>query len=57
MDIMVQVSAVKAAIAKTGVLIFEMHMRNCMSELWKQGKCDQDKMVSDLTEVMCKFIK
>lgn len=54
-DILIQVSAVRAAISKVGVLIMENHIKECVAEaLTGENK---DEKLDELVNVVTKFIK
>lgn len=54
-DVLVQVAAVKAAMNKVGMALFEGHARGCMQAAVHRGEGDQS--VSELMEVLDKFIR
>lgn len=53
-DILIQVAAVRAAINKVGILIFEEHSRNCLEKAYKDENCDS---LESLIDVLNKFVK
>jgi DNA-binding FrmR family transcriptional regulator len=54
-DILIQIAAVRAALDKVGLIILENHSRECLRQAMENGK--QEEMVSELIEVLKKFIK
>lgn len=54
-DVLVQVAAVRAALNKVGMALFEGHARGCMQAAVKRGEGDQS--VSELMEVLEKFVR
>lgn len=53
-DILIQVAAVRAAINKVGILIFEQHSRTCLKNALKQN---DNEALDNLIEVLNKFVK
>lgn len=56
-DILIQVAAVRAAINKVGVLIFENHSRECLQKAVEKDINLQDESIDELITVLSKFIK
>jgi DNA-binding FrmR family transcriptional regulator len=54
-DILIQIAAVRAALDKVGLIILENHSRECLRQAIKNG--EQEEMISELIEVLKKFIK
>lgn len=54
-DVLVQVAAVRAALNKVGMALFEGHARGCMQAAVRRGEGDQS--VSELMEVLEKFVR
>ncbi|AHF10137.1 MULTISPECIES: metal-sensitive transcriptional regulator [Dehalobacter] len=52
-DILVQVAAVKAAINKVGIMIFEEHSRTCLKGALE---AENDKALDDLIDMMNRFV-
>ncbi len=52
-DILVQVAAVKAAINKVGIMIFEEHSRTCLKDALVT---ENDKALDDLIDMMNRFV-
>lgn len=52
-DILVQVAAVRAAINKVGILIFEKHSKTCLTGLTDEKNEEVDKLIEDLN----RFVK
>jgi len=57
MDIMVQISAIRAAVSKTGVLIVENHLNECLVRAVEGKDNDREQALKDLAEVLNKLIK
>lgn len=53
-DILVQVAAVKAAINKVGILIFEEHSKTCLKDALS---ANNNEALDDLIGVLNRFIK
>lgn len=53
-DILIQVAAVRAAINKVGILIFEEHSKTCLKDALQS---DSDVALDDLIDVLNRFIK
>lgn len=57
-DILVQISAAKAAIDKVGKIIFENHIKGCVAESIKHESEDEsDKLIEELMKNIYKFMK
>lgn len=54
-DILVQVAAVKAALNKTGTLIFEHHAKECLTKSLESKS--QEEVIKELMQVLTSFIK
>jgi DNA-binding FrmR family transcriptional regulator len=54
-DILVQVAAVRAALNKVGLALFEGHARGCMQAAVRRG--EGDAAVTELMDVLDKFVK
>jgi len=55
MDVLVQISAVRAAISKVGVMIFENHSKKCLTEaLLGENK---EQKLEELISVLNSYIK
>jgi len=52
-DILVQVAAVKAAINKVGIMIFEEHSRTCLKDALET---ENDKALDDLIVLLNRFV-
>ena len=57
MDILVQISAIRAAVSKVGVLIIENHLHECLTKAVEGEAKDRGRALHDLVEVINKFIK
>lgn len=55
MDILIQISAINAALKKVGFNIAERHMKHCVKEAIETG--DGDAAIKELLEVMGQFTK
>jgi len=53
-DILIQVAAVRAAMNKVGILIFEEHSRTCLDKACKE---DNNESLESLIEVLNRFVK
>jgi len=54
-DILVQIAAVRAALNKVGLIIFEDHTKGCVAEAIQND--NGDKKVHELIDVLSKFIR
>jgi DNA-binding FrmR family transcriptional regulator len=54
-DILIQIAAVRAALNKVGLIIFEDHTRGCVTEAIQSDI--GDKKIHELIDVLSKFIK
>lgn len=54
-DILVQISAIQAALKKVGLSISERHMKHCVTHAIKTG--DGDEAIDELIEVMKHYAK
>lgn len=54
-DVLVQVAAVRAALNKVGMSLFEGHARGCMAAAAKRG--EGDAAAAELMEVLAQFVK
>ncbi|MCR4442045.1 MAG: metal-sensitive transcriptional regulator [Peptococcaceae bacterium] len=57
MDILVQISAIRAAVSKVGIMIFENHAKKCLSNGLKGDAKEREALLADLMSVMSNFIK
>ncbi|MFC4404143.1 metal-sensing transcriptional repressor [Gracilibacillus xinjiangensis] len=55
MDILVQISAIQAALKKVGYSVTERHMKHCVSDAILSG--DGDDAIRELLQVMKQFTK
>lgn len=53
-DVLIQVAAVRAAINKVGILIFEEHSRSCLQEAWEK---EDQQALENMIDVLNRFIK
>lgn len=53
-DILIQVAAVKSAMNKVGILIFEEHSKTCLKDALK---AENSEALDNLIEVLNRFIK
>lgn len=56
-DILVQISAVRAATAKVGVMIIENHVQECLAKALQGEDMDREAALKDMVRVMNDFIK
>ena len=54
-DVLVQVAAVRAALNRVGMIVFEKHSRTCMQNAVKSS--DQEAAIEELVGVLGKFVK
>lgn len=54
-DVLIQIAAIRAAINKVGILVFESHTRECLKKALDENQ--EEKMIDDLIDVMIKFTK
>ncbi|HHW08123.1 MAG TPA: metal-sensitive transcriptional regulator [Clostridia bacterium] len=54
-DVLIQIAAVRAALDKVGIILFENHTRKCLVKALEEGR--QEEMVDELIEVLRKFMK
>jgi CsoR family transcriptional regulator, copper-sensing transcriptional repressor len=54
-DILVQISAIQAALKKVGFTITERHIKHCVSDAIRSG--EGDETITELMEVMKQFTK
>lgn len=57
MDVLVQISAVRAATTKVGMLILENHINNCLYETLEGENINTKETLDELLKVMNNFIK
>lgn len=53
-DVLVQVAAVKAAVNKVGIMVFEEHSKSCLKDALNAGN---SSALDDLIDIMNRFIK
>lgn len=56
-DILVQISAVRSALDRVGLMLLENHTRGCVVRAVRDGGDDAESAISELTDVMKRFIK
>lgn len=54
-DVLVQIAAVKAAVNKTGTLIFENHANKCLTD--SLNSKSQEDVVKELMKILTSFIR
>lgn len=54
-DVLIQIAAVRAALDRVGMILFENHARGCLMSAMEQGQ--QEEMVEELVDVLRKFMK
>lgn len=52
-DVLVQVSAIRAAVNRVGTIIIEKHSRKCLKEAGE----NQEAAIRELVEVLTKYVK
>ncbi|MHB8125142.1 MAG: metal-sensitive transcriptional regulator [Desulfitobacteriaceae bacterium] len=55
-DVLVQVSAIRAAIHKVGTIVFENLSRGCLQKVVENNN-NKEKAIEELITVLAKFIK
>ncbi|MBS3946761.1 MAG: metal-sensitive transcriptional regulator [Dethiobacter sp.] len=53
-EIMMQIAAVKAAVSKVGVLIFQTHFRHCLEQSAQEG--EKEEFIEEVMELLGKYI-
>jgi len=56
-DILIQISAVRAATSKVGVMILENHLRECLGTALQEEGADKDAAIADLMNLVNNFIR
>lgn len=54
-DILIQLTAIRAAVNKVGLQILQGHVRGCVTSAIKEGKGDES--IEELVDVLSKFAK
>lgn len=54
-DILVQIAAVRAALNKVGLIVFEDHIRGCVAQALDRE--NGDEKIEELVDIILKFIK
>ncbi|MHB1418150.1 MAG: metal-sensitive transcriptional regulator [Bacillota bacterium] len=54
-EVLIQIAAIRAAISKVGMIIFEHHTRGCLRNALDTDR--KDEMVEELIDVLQKFMK
>lgn len=54
-DVLIQIAAVRAAINKVGIKVFENHTRECLKTALETKQ--EEEMIEELIDVMVKFTK
>lgn len=54
-DVLIQIAAVRAALNKVGMLIFDCHTRGCLQEALAGER--QEEVLEELSQVLRKFMK
>lgn len=57
MDLLVQISAVRAATSKVGIMILENHVKRCLKESLEGDTKDKDQTFEELMKALGNFIK
>jgi DNA-binding FrmR family transcriptional regulator len=53
-DILTQISAVRAALNRVGMLILKRHIKNCVSSAIKKGDAEGNEIIDELMQVLAK---
>jgi len=53
-ELMMQIAAVKAAVSKVGILMFQTHFRQCLEQSAKEG--GSEEFIEEVMELMGKYI-
>lgn len=56
-DILVQISAVRSALDRVGLMLLEHHTRGCVARAVREGDDHAESAISELTDVMRRFMK
>jgi DNA-binding FrmR family transcriptional regulator len=56
-DILIQISAVRAAVSKVGIMIFENHANKCLAESLQGEDNNSEQKLADLVNLMNNFIR
>lgn len=57
-DILIQISAIRSAINKVGIILLENHVKGCVSESIKHDDSENtEKMINELMDTINKFTK
>lgn len=56
-DVLVQISAVRSALDAVGLMLLEDHTRGCVARAVRNSDGDADKAITELTDVMKRFLK
>lgn len=54
-DVLIQIAAVRAALNRVGLIIFEDHTKGCVTEAVQTDHCDEK--IKELTDLISKFIR
>ena len=54
-DILMQISAVRAALNKVSGVVIENYMKHCLNE--QENEKDADEMINELIEIVLKYTK
>ncbi len=53
-EVLMQIAAVKAAVGKTGVLVFQTHFRRCLENSVAEG--EREEFVEEIMRLLAKYI-
>jgi DNA-binding FrmR family transcriptional regulator len=53
-DILTQISAVRAALNRVGMLVLKRHIKNCISDAIKKGGSDGNEIIDELMHTLSK---
>lgn len=56
-DILIQISAVRSALDRVGLMLLEDHTRGCVARAIRDADGDADSAITELTDVMKRFLK
>lgn len=56
-DVLVQISAVRSALDRVGLMLLEHHTRGCVARAVRSGDDGGESAIAELTDVMKRFLK
>lgn len=57
LDILIQVSAVRAAISRVGVIILERHIKECLTQTLQANNAEKEKALDELISILNSYLK